>query len=97
MIQVHIIYKSGDHRVIAGGTDRQIACRAEDAMWKDMPRIASIHIAAHPEWYRESLVMAKLFAGVQRDIHFNQAIEREGQAEFDLYEIAKHPRRNASC
>jgi hypothetical protein len=93
LIRVQIIFTNGLDAIVAKATPAETAARVEELMWKCAPRIRHINVVASGLEAAEGARMKGYFNMVDLDARIDQVLDRQGMKYFDLYEIAKYPRR----
>lgn len=93
MIQVQIQFRNGGSRTISTGDSRVLVAKIEEIMWREMPRIERVNVLATGLEVAEAVRMQSYFQTIELDTRLDHIIDRQGLEHFDLYEIAKYPRR----
>jgi hypothetical protein len=93
LIQLQIIFASGKSVTIARATVGKTVDTVEDIMVRHPARIKNIHVIAPGLLAAEGARIRHYLKLVDLDVRLNHIFDRDGLETFDLYEIAKHPRR----
>jgi hypothetical protein len=91
------MFTNGLSLVIAKPTARETATKVEGIMWEHMARIKQVNVVAGGEETAEGARMRHFFTQIEFDLRINTSMDRIGPQAFDLYEIAKYPRRREPC
>jgi hypothetical protein len=95
-IRVQVVFDNATGCTIAQDTPGKTAAMVEDLMWRNPGRITGIHVVPGKLHVGEAIEAAKMrayFRTIDLDVRLNQVMDRRGMEQFDIYEIAKHPRR----
>jgi hypothetical protein len=93
LIKVQIVFTNGLDAIVAQSTPAETAARVEELMRKCAPRIHRVNVVAVGLETAEGVRMKGYFNMVDLDARIDQVLDRQGIEHFDLYEIAKYPRR----
>jgi hypothetical protein len=93
LIRVVIVFNNGHPLTIAKGSARATVSATEEILWKHMSRIANVQVVARGPDVMEGARIQAYLKMIQLDIQLDRVIDRDGIQAFDIYEIAKHPRR----
>lgn len=93
MIRIQLLFKNGLTLTVDKPTSRETVDKVEEIMWRNGSRITHINVVARGLEMAEGARMRHYFNQIEFDLRIDQAMDRLGAEAFDLYEIAKHPRK----